>query len=123
MKFATCFASGPTYPWVYTSSASAFRDLTDRYLEKRTAAQGRYAEFCIANPMRTSKLCGVTWGLHREAGEELRIVFRPAAQSVVRYIQANLEMKEKAVARLETPEITMKRYHPPDKLLAFLQSL
>ena len=40
-----------------------------------------------------------------------------------RYVQASLEMKEKALARLETPEIRMKRYRPPDKLLAFLQSL
>lgn len=40
-----------------------------------------------------------------------------------RYVQANLEMKEKALARLEAPEIRMKRYRPPDKLLAFLQSL
>lgn len=40
-----------------------------------------------------------------------------------RYVQADLEMKGKALARLETPEIRMKRYRPPDKLLAFLQSL
>ena len=40
-----------------------------------------------------------------------------------RYVQADLEMKEKALARLEAPGISMKRYRPPDKLLAFLQSL
>ena len=39
-----------------------------------------------------------------------------------RYVQANLEMKEKALARLEAPEIRMKRYRPPDKLLVFLLS-
>jgi len=39
------------------------------------------------------------------------------------YVQANIEMKDRALARLQAPEIRMKRYRLPDKLLAFLQSL
>ncbi|NOR81578.1 MAG: tyrosine-type recombinase/integrase [Methyloprofundus sp.] len=40
-----------------------------------------------------------------------------------RYVEANLEMKERALARLEEPETKMHRYQPPDELLQFLQSL
>ena len=40
-----------------------------------------------------------------------------------RYIEANLAMKEKALARLEEPAIRFHRYRPPDALLTFLQQL
>lgn len=40
-----------------------------------------------------------------------------------RYVQANLAMKEKALARLEMPGIKMGRYRPTDDLQAFLQAL
>ena len=40
-----------------------------------------------------------------------------------RYVEANLEMKEKALARLEAPEIKLKRLRATDDLMKFLQSL
>ncbi len=41
-----------------------------------------------------------------------------------RYVEADLAMKEKALARLQGPEITMHRYHPTDDaLMQFLQDL
>ncbi len=40
-----------------------------------------------------------------------------------RYVEANLEMKEKALARLQEPDTKMRRYHPPDALMRFLQEL
>ena len=40
-----------------------------------------------------------------------------------RYVEANLEMKEKALARLDEPTTKMRRYHPADQLLKFLQQL
>ena len=40
-----------------------------------------------------------------------------------RYVEANLEMKEKALARLQEPDTKMRRYHPPDALMQFLQAL
>lgn len=40
-----------------------------------------------------------------------------------RYVEANLEMKEKALARLQEPDTKMHRYHPPDALMKFLQEL
>jgi len=40
-----------------------------------------------------------------------------------RYVEANLAMKEKALARLEPPDIKMRRFRAPDALMRFLQSL
>jgi integrase len=40
-----------------------------------------------------------------------------------RYVEANLEMKEKALARLEAPNIKLKRFGASDELLKFLQAL
>ena len=39
------------------------------------------------------------------------------------YIHADLELKERALARTAPPDTEPGRYHPPDKLLAFLESL
>ncbi|ASW04135.1 tyrosine-type recombinase/integrase [Paraburkholderia aromaticivorans] len=39
------------------------------------------------------------------------------------YVEANLTMKEQALAKLEPPQFGRKRYRPPDALLRFLQDL
>jgi site-specific recombinase XerD len=40
-----------------------------------------------------------------------------------RYVEADLAMKEKALARLEAPDITIRRFKAPDSLMRFLQTL
>lgn len=40
-----------------------------------------------------------------------------------RYVEADLAMKEKALARLEAPETKLGRYKAPDSLMRFLQTL
>jgi len=40
-----------------------------------------------------------------------------------RYVEANLEMKEKALARLDAPDVKLKRFQARDELLNFLQAL
>lgn len=40
-----------------------------------------------------------------------------------RYVEANLEMKEKALARLEAPDLKLRRFRPSDDLMKFLQAL
>ena len=40
-----------------------------------------------------------------------------------RYVEANLAMKEKALARIQEPDTKMRRYQPPDDLMKFLQAL
>ena len=40
-----------------------------------------------------------------------------------RYVEADLTMKEKALARLEAPHTTTRRFRAPDSLMRFLQAL
>jgi len=40
-----------------------------------------------------------------------------------RYVEANLAMKQQALARLEAPTTKMRRFQPPDELLRFLQTV
>ena len=40
-----------------------------------------------------------------------------------RYVEANPEMKEKALARLEAPDIKLRRFRAGDDLMKFLRSL
>lgn len=40
-----------------------------------------------------------------------------------RYVEADLAMKEKALARLNEPKTKMRRYRPADELMTFLQRL
>ena len=40
-----------------------------------------------------------------------------------RYVEADLSMKNLALARLQEPDTKMLRYQPPDELMQFLQSL
>ena len=40
-----------------------------------------------------------------------------------RYVEADLAMKEKALARLEAPDVTIQRFKAPDSLMRFLQTL
>ncbi len=35
------------------------------------------------------------------------------------YVEADLAMKERALARLAPPDVSAARYHPPDALLGF----
>ncbi len=39
------------------------------------------------------------------------------------YVEADLAMKEKALARLKAPQVKQAKYRPPRALLAFLQAL
>lgn len=39
------------------------------------------------------------------------------------YVEANLAMKEKALAKLEDPNIKVQRYRAPDNLIEFLNRL
>jgi integrase len=39
------------------------------------------------------------------------------------YLHADLQLKERALARTTPPDTKPGRYHPPDALLAFLEGL
>ncbi len=46
-----------------------------------------------------------------------------SATTTHRYVEADLAMKEKALARLEPPDTTLRRFKAPDSLIRFLQTL
>jgi site-specific recombinase XerD len=46
-----------------------------------------------------------------------------SATTTHRYVEADLAMKEKALARLDPPESTLRRFRAPDSLMRFLQTL
>ncbi len=46
-----------------------------------------------------------------------------SATTTHRYVEADLTMKEQALARLDEPPAALPRYRPPDPLRAFLESL
>jgi site-specific recombinase XerD len=46
-----------------------------------------------------------------------------SATTTHRYVEADLTMKEKALARLDEPDVTIPRYRPPDALRQFLEAL
>jgi hypothetical protein len=39
------------------------------------------------------------------------------------YVEAELAMKDRALARLQEPDTKLRRYHAPDSLLTFLKTL
>jgi integrase len=40
-----------------------------------------------------------------------------------RYVEADLAMKEKALARLKAPDTKLRRFRVPDSMMRFLQTL
>jgi site-specific recombinase XerD len=46
-----------------------------------------------------------------------------SANTTHRYVEADLAMKQKALARLEAPDTKLRRFHASDALLRFLQTL
>ena len=46
-----------------------------------------------------------------------------SANTTHRYVEANLAMKENALARLDEPKTRMRRYRPGDEPLEFLKRL
>jgi integrase len=44
-------------------------------------------------------------------------------QTTQKYLHADLALKERALARTKPPDTAGGRYHAPDPLLAFLESL
>ena len=46
-----------------------------------------------------------------------------SVETTLIYLHADMTIKERAIARTKPPDTTIGRYHAPDKLLAFLDSL
>ena len=63
----------------------------------------------------------------REAGIDLSVIAlwlgHEGLDSVQIYLHADLAIKERALAKTAPPGTKPGRYHPPDQLLAFLETL
>ena len=61
----------------------------------------------------------------RRAGVDISVIalWHEDSRSTQVYIHADLEMKERALARTTPPDIPPGRYKAPDPLLAYLESL
>lgn len=69
-----------------------------------------------------------TWAMHLlQSGVPFNIIAlwlgHESTNTTHRYVEANLEMKEKALARLEAPDIKLQRFKASDDLMKFLRSL
>ena len=83
------------------------RFLDDHRLQCKSASPGR------------RKYCN----LHAALGVIALWLGHESTTTTHRYVEANLEMKAKALARLQEPDTKMRRYRPPDDLMKFLQAL
>ena len=71
--------------------------------------------------LKNAPVTYVRYALLLVASEGLTCVSIPLQDGDVPH--ANLELKEQALAKTQPINGSSRRYHPPDKLLAFLQSL
>ena len=79
------------------------------------------------------RLCGTPHNRHTaamrplQAGVDISVVAlwlgHESVQSTQVYLHADLALKEQALARTTPLGTAPGRYHPPDKLLAFLEAL
>lgn len=58
-----------------------------------------------------------------EWAAQVRAELHESMNTIHRCIEANLAMKQKALARLDPPDTKMRKFRAPDALMRFLQSL
>lgn len=65
--------------------------------------------------------------LHGQAGVDISVIAlwlgHESPVTTHHYVEADLAMKERALARLQEPEAKIQRYRAPDSLIAFLKTL
>ncbi len=67
------------------------------------------------------------WSHFKESGVPFNVIAlwlgHESTTTTHRYVEADLAMKEKALARLEAPDTESRRYRAPDSFMRFLQTL
>lgn len=61
-----------------------------------------------------------------QSGVEINVIaiwLGPESPTTNQYVQANLELKERALAKLPAPDATLHRYRASDALIEFLKNL
>ncbi len=65
--------------------------------------------------------------LHLQSGVDISVIAlwlgHESPTTTHMYVEADLTMKEKALAKIQEPASQTPRYHPPDALMEFLKAL
>ena len=72
---------------------------------------------------QTPAIPNASVGTAYELGMKFYGLGHESANTTHRYVEADLAMKEKPLARSDEPKTRMRRYRPGDELLKFLQQL
>lgn len=104
-------------------STDAVEDLVDKHARTATGACPSLASKRVT-PHTLRHTCAMNL---LAAGVDLATIALYLGHSTTRateiYLHADLALKERALARTAPTPAAARRYHPPDKLLAFLESL
>jgi integrase/recombinase XerD len=117
--------SDPVFPTAQGPSLS--RDALERRLAKHLAIAGKACSTLAAKTvsMHTLRHTAAMRLLH--AGVDSAVIAlwlgHQSVDTTKIYLHADLELKQKAIARTTPPDSKPGRYRPPDNLLAFLQNL
>jgi site-specific recombinase XerD len=103
------------------------RDAVEHRLAKHTAAAAARCPSLNAKTVTMHTLRHTTAMRLLHAGTDTSVIAlwlgHEQAETTQIYLHADLELKERALARTKPPDARPGRYRPPDKLLAFLEAL
>jgi integrase/recombinase XerD len=103
------------------------RDAVEHRLAKHTAAAAAHCPSLNAKTVTMHTLRHTTAMRLLHAGTDTSVIAlwlgHEQAETTQIYLHADLELKERALARTKPPDARPGRYRPPDKLLAFLEAL
>jgi len=118
-------ASDPVFPSRRGTPLSS--DAVESLVSKYATAAGNHCPSLAGKNVTPHVLRHTCAMLLREAGTDLATIAlwlgHEDLRSTQQYLHADLALRERALSRTTPPQTKPGRYHPPDKLLAFLDSL
>jgi integrase/recombinase XerD len=109
------------------SGGQLSRDAVEKRLARHVAAAARQCPSLTAKNVTAHTLRHTAAMRLLHAGVDTSVIAlwlgHEQAETTQIYLHANLELKEKALARITPPDAKPGRYQPPDQLLAFLEAL
>jgi len=103
------------------------RDAVERRIAKHTATAAARCPSLNAKTITAHTLRHTAAMRLLHAGTDTSVIAlwlgHEQAETTQIYLHADLALKERALARTKPPDAKPGRYHPPDKLLAFLEAL
>jgi site-specific recombinase XerD len=106
---------------------SLSRDAVERLVTKYAAIAGRECPSLKVKRVTPHVLRHTTAIQLQQAGVDRTVIAlwlgHEQIETTQMYLDADLKMKEEALARTAPPHVNVSRYRPPDELLAFLENL